>query len=87
MKNQVIIESSAAPATVTPSYVRLPKPGARCPHTGLSRATLCELTVPSKANGFRPPVPSHVVRGLSATRGIRLIPLSALLRYLSSLAA
>ena len=87
MNNQVIVESSAAPASVTPIYVRLPKPGARCPYTGLSRATLCELTVPSKTNGFQPPVSSHVVRADGATRGIRLIRLDALLQHIGSLAA
>lgn len=87
MKNQIAFESPVASAAVTPVLVRLPKPGARCPYTGLSRSTLCELTVPSKANGHTPPVPSHVVRSKAATRGIRLIPLNALLEYLGSLAA
>jgi hypothetical protein len=87
MKNQIAIEPFVASATVTPVLVRLPKPGARCPYTGLSRSTLCELTVPNKANGFQPPVASHVVRGVAATRGIRLIRLDALLQYLGTLAA
>jgi hypothetical protein len=87
MKNQIALEPLAASAAVTPVYVRMPKPGGRCPYTGLSRSTLCELTVPNKANGFQPPVPSHVVRGVAATRGIRLIPLNALLEYLGTLAA
>lgn len=87
MKNQIALETPAAPATVTPIFMRLPKPGARCPYTGLSRSTLCELTVPTEANGFAPPVRSHVVCGEAATRGIRLIPLNALLEYLGTLAA
>jgi len=87
MKNHIAPEPTAAPAAITPIYVRLPKPGARCPYTGLSRSTMCELTVPAKANGFRPPVQSHVVCGIAATRDIRLIRLEALLQYLGSLAA
>lgn len=87
MRTSVTIESPAAPASVTPIYTRLPKPGTRCLYTGLSRSSLCALVVPSKANGFNPPVPSHVVRGVAATRGIRLIRLDALLQHIASLAA
>ena len=75
------------PNPARPDFIRLPKPGSRCPFTGLSRTTLCELTVPSEANDFKPPVPSHLVKGISATRGVRLIELEALIGYLRSRAA
>jgi len=75
------------PKPAQPVFVRLPKPGGRCPYTGLSRSTLCERNVPSEANAFKPPVPSHLVKEPSATRGVRLIHLSLILRYLGSLQA
>ncbi len=85
--NKSVSLSNPSGASIVPVFIRFPKPGDRCPHTGLSRSTLCELTVPSQANNFRAPVPSHVVRGMSATRGVRLIRLDALLHYLGNLAA
>lgn len=87
MNNQIALESSATTTSATPVFIRLPKPAQRCIYTGLSRSTLSELVVPSKANGFHPPVSSHVVRGKAATRGIRLIRLDALIQYLGTLAA
>ena len=70
-----------------PEFIRLPLPGKRCPHTGLSRTTLCELTIDSPANGFRAPVKSHVLRKRGAVRGIRLISYDSLMDYLSNLPA
>jgi hypothetical protein len=64
-----------------PEYIRLPKPKTRCPITGLSRGTLRELTVPTKRNGFRPPVKSVLIKSRYATRGIRIIPRQQLLGY------
>lgn len=74
--------------TQLPAYIRLPRAGCRCPYTGLSRTTLNELSIPSPANDFAPPVVSHVlkIRGL-ATRGVRLIDLNSLLNHIASLAA
>lgn len=71
---------------IPPEFIRLPKPGARCPHTGLSRTTLFQLIVPSKANDFRPPVRS-IYRKASkyATRGLRLVNYRSLIDHLHSL--
>lgn len=65
-----------------PEFLRLPKTGSRCPITGLSRTTLNELTLPTKANDYRPPVKSVSIRKRGALRGVRLIPTDALLGYL-----
>lgn len=70
-----------------PEFIRLPLPGRRCPFTGLSRTTLCELTIDSEANGFSAPVRSHVLRKRGAMRGIRLISYDSLMDYLRSLPA
>lgn len=61
-----------------PEFIRLPRPGERCPYTGLSRTTLCELI----ANGS---IESRLVRKPGRVRGIRLIVLRSLLDYLNSL--
>ncbi len=66
-----------------PVYVRLPKPGEKCPITGLSRAKLNELILPNERNGFRPPVVSRSLRQKGAQRGIRPVLLESLMAYLS----
>lgn len=66
-------------------WLRLPSPRGRCLFTGLSRTSLCELTVPSPVNDYRPPVKSVVLRKRGAVRGIRLISYDSLMGYLSSL--
>jgi hypothetical protein len=66
-----------------PIYVRLPKPGEKCPITGLSRAKLNELILKNKRNNNSPPVASKSLRQEGAQRGIRLVLLESLLAYLS----
>jgi hypothetical protein len=69
-------------------YLRLPRPGTRCPHSGLSRSTLREMCVPCKENGFRPPVTAKIrKKGPYATRGIVLISLKSLMSHLDGLPA
>jgi hypothetical protein len=68
-----------------PEYLRLPKPYERCRFTGLSRATLAELCVPSETNNFYPPVKSLLVKKRGAQRGIRLINFDSLLSHLRKL--
>jgi len=68
-----------------PEWVRLPKPGKRCPLTGLSRTTLNELVVPCPANNHLPPVKSAVIKKRGAMRGIRLISYDSLTAYLGNL--
>lgn len=77
--------ASTQTAGPTPTYIRLPRPGSRCPHTGLSRTTLAELTRPCERNGFRAPVPAKEIRAKHSRRGIVLIPLADLLAYLADL--
>lgn len=67
-----------------PEYIRLPKSGEREFYTGLSRSALNALVLPTKANGFRPPVKSIIVKtNRHATRGTRHILLASLLDYLA----
>ena len=73
---------ASPPAAVRPEFVGLPKPGTRCPWTGLSRSKLNELILPSASNGYRPPVVSKMLRHPGRVRGIRLIVLAGLLSHL-----
>jgi hypothetical protein len=69
-----------------PFFVRLPKPGERCPISGLSRSALVNLCVPSKANDFHAPVKSIELKFKKrATRGARLIDYKSLIAYLRGL--
>ncbi|MFT5471357.1 MAG: hypothetical protein ACI8UO_006490 [Verrucomicrobiales bacterium] len=61
-----------------PEWIRLPKSGTRCPYTGLTRASLNSLILPSGAV-----VESVVLRQKGATRGVRLIRYGSLLAYLN----
>lgn len=61
---------------------RLPKPGTRCPFTGLSRSGLNELVLATEANKFKPPVRSILLRKRGRMRGTRLIVLDSLIKYL-----
>lgn len=70
------------PQTIRPIYIRLPAPRERCPWTGYSRSALADISVPSKANDFRPPVKSFRVRRKGDKRAIRLIVFESLLSYL-----
>ena len=66
---------------IRPTWVRLPKVGRLCPHTGLSRSGLNALIL-----GSNPPVRSVSLRRKFALRGTRLIHLASLLEYLESVA-
>jgi hypothetical protein len=65
-----------------PIYVRLPKAGTSCPHSAFSRAKLNQLILPTKDNDYDPPVTSKVVTQPGKKRGVRLIVLSSLLKFL-----
>jgi hypothetical protein len=73
-------------STIAPEFIRLPHPGSKCQHTGLSRSTLNELILPCEANSFKPQVRSVVQKKKYAVRGIRLIHYRSLIDYLNSLA-
>jgi hypothetical protein len=76
MKNQ--------PLYIVPEFIRLPKPGTQEPFTGLSRAKLNELVLPTKKNDFKPLVRSISLRKVGEKFGVRLIVLESLLSYLRS---
>lgn len=67
------------------SWLRLPRPGARCPVSGLSRSTLAELVRPCPRNGYRPPVEARLLKRRDARRGVLLISRDSLLGYLNEL--
>ena len=89
MKNLNQIQQQAATLAANnngrPEWIRLPKPGERCIHTGLSRSTLNELVIPSEVNNFYPPVKSAVIKKRGAMRGIRLISYDSLMAYFDKL--
>ena len=62
---------------VRPEFVRLPAPGAHCPHTGLMRDTICRLV----KGGH---VKSVSLREPGTKRGARLIEYASLIGYLRS---
>lgn len=63
-------------------FLRLPPVGQRCPITGMSRAALNALILPSDANGHEPPVKSFCLRQRGAKTGIRLIAYQDLRRHI-----
>jgi hypothetical protein len=68
-----------------PIYIRLPRPKHLCDWTGLTRGAINALVLPTEANGWRPPVQSRVLRRRSGARsGIRLVVLSALLKFIEA---
>ncbi len=62
--------NSVMPPT-QPIFLRMPHGSDRCPHSGMARGALHDLTVPCLRNGFRPPVISHLVG--QGRRKVRLI--------------
>jgi hypothetical protein len=71
------------PAT-RPIYIRIPRPGEKCPYSGLTRSTLLSLVLPSMQQGRLPPVESFVRRQPGARRGIRLVVWTSLEAHIRS---
>ncbi len=67
------------------AWLRLPRPGERCPVSGLSRSTLVELVRPCERNGHRPPVEAKHLKRKGTSRGVVLISRASLLAYLDAL--
>jgi hypothetical protein len=65
-----------------PEFIRLPKTGLLCPHTGLTRSAVNELVLPNERNGFKPPVRSFCLRQRGAKTGIRLVDYASLRAYI-----
>lgn len=82
MTSKNILENTATGFTQRPEFIRLPRPGTRCPYTGLTRSGLNNLILPCALNGHRPPVRSVCLRQRGAVRGTRLINYDSLLSYL-----
>jgi len=79
----VIEEEVALLARGAPAFIRPPKPGERCPHTGLSRTGLMELITPCSRNDHQPPVKAILKRSHPlAKRGVWYVPARNLFRYL-----
>ncbi|ADE54188.1 conserved hypothetical protein [Coraliomargarita akajimensis DSM 45221] len=70
--------------TTQPHWIRLPRSGERCSHTGLSRSALNELVLKTPLNGFKPPVKSISLKRPGQKRGIRLINFESLIGYLEA---
>jgi hypothetical protein len=79
------IQQVETSVTVEPEFIRLPKSGARCLYTGLSRSKMNQLVLPCKENDFKPPVESKVLRNRGTIRGTRLIVFDSLMNYLNGL--
>jgi hypothetical protein len=79
------VQADAQQSTITPEFIRLPKPGTLCRWTGLSRSKLNELILPSPLNSFKPPVRSLSLRNRGQIKAVRLIVLDSLLGYLRGL--
>lgn len=82
MTSTNILENTATEYQQRPEFIRLPKPGKRCPFTGLTRSGLNNLILPCALNGHRPPVRSVCLRQRGAVRGTRLICYDSLISYL-----
>ena len=67
------------------AWIRLPRPGERCPISGLSRSTLVELVRPCERNGFNPPVKARHLRRKGTQRGVVLVEVASYRDYLAAL--
>jgi hypothetical protein len=65
-----------------PEFLRLPRPGTLCPHTGLSRSYINFLILPCLTNQNRPPVRSFVLRKKGAATGVRLVSYESLRNFI-----
>lgn len=75
------------PRAAQVEFLRLPKSGARCPVTGLSRSMMNALILPTAENDHRPPVRSVVLRRQGCARGIRLVDAQSLIAFLRAQAS
>jgi site-specific DNA recombinase len=69
-------------ASTEPFSIPLPKPGHRCPRTGMTRSRLNELILPTERNNYRPPVESVSLCPRDGGKGTRLIIWQSLKAYL-----
>lgn len=74
------VTASSYDAPIIPVYLRLPKPPAKCPVTGLCRSTIWKLIA-----GVNPPVKSKILKVPGSSRGIRMVETKALISHIDSL--
>lgn len=77
-------EANKTAAPLTPKFIRLPKAGHQCPHTGLSRASMNLLVLPGPWNDFKPEVKSYSLRSHGRKKGVRLVDYASLLEYIEA---
>ena len=77
-----VVATANATTAILPEFLRLPRNGQRDAVASLSRSGLNGLVLPTKANNFKPPVKSVVLRKPGAVRGTRLIVAQSLRDYL-----
>ena len=89
MASEIIIHHPpvASGTAVPPEFIRLPKTGTICPHTGLTRSVMNELILPCPVNNRKPPVRSILLRKPGNVGGVRLVVYQSLVTYLRSLEA
>jgi hypothetical protein len=73
-----------ASVNTKPEFIRLPKSGTQCFHTGLTRSKMNQLVLPCAANGFKPPVKSISLRCRGQIKAVRLVVYDSLMAYLRS---
>ena len=67
-----------------PEFIRLPRTGSLCPHSGLSRTSLNELILPMNCNDHKPPVDSISFKQNGNIRGVRLIHFDSLISFINT---
>mgnify|MGYP001164876215 FL=1 len=69
----------------SPEFIRLPRQGVPCEWTGMSRGKMVQLILPSKENGFSPPVKSVSLGPSKRSKGwTRLVHFKSLMNFLNA---
>lgn len=80
LREQTLAEITARPnAAALPAWIRMPLPGCPCPITFLRRGALYALAAQGK-------IKTATIRKKGSLRGIRLVNVESLLRYVESCA-
>lgn len=74
MKSPLIETTTSA----RPEWIRMPRPGQNCPHSGLSRAYLYKLAADGR-------IKTLALRESGKKRGVRLVSYASLIGYLERL--
>jgi hypothetical protein len=79
---QIAATSARVASQRDPEFIRLPKTGTLCPHTGLTRSKMNELVLPCPQDDHKPPVKSVCLRQRGAIKGVRLVVFKSLIEYI-----